>query len=151
MDPSTISLLFGYIRDEWIAIPSRFMPPWGVWITQHPPLPPDARDIPNLTYSIQRAWFMQAPDRAPQPRSVWEYIRLVIVHFEQPWNAFDIPVPDERFQGPCYPIGFAHFAPFIDSQDLCLEIVWGGRWGRGRRLRQTTPDVLTPIQEFWVS
>ncbi len=149
MDESITSLVFVSIRDEWQAIPPH-LAPWGVWITQHPPLPADVHEILHPTRSVQQAWLLQGSEFPPQLRNVWEYIRFYTMHFERPWDPYFLAPRDPRFER-TYPLGLAAFAPLADTRDLCLETTWGGRSGRGRRIRQTAPGVLSEIERFWIS
>jgi hypothetical protein len=149
MDLSLIGLVFDSIRAEWRDIPPH-LAPWGVWIAQHPPLPADAHPISLHLRAVQRAWLLQGDDPQPRERNVWEYLRYVVVHFERPWDTYHQAPQDPRFAR-TFPMGMARFAPFGESEDVYLETVWGGLWGRGRRLINTAPGVLTEARVFWVS
>ena len=132
-----------------MASPTPHLKPWGIWITQHSPVPADTHFI-ELTHTVQLVWLLQDGGFPPQARSIWEYIRFVVMHFERPWDPSHLASRDPRFDR-IYPLGFAHFAPFSDSEDLYLETLWGPRSGRGRRVRRTTPGALTEVELLWLS
>ena len=95
-DPPQISLMFELIKDEWLAIPSQRRP-WGIWITQHAPLPSDTHSLPHQTRTLQRAWLLQDNIFPPEPRDPWEYARFFIMHFARPWDPYYLASIDPRF------------------------------------------------------
>lgn len=72
------------------------------------------------------------------------------MHFERLWDTARLASRDPRFSR-MFLIGMASFAPYSGSQDIYLETVWGGLWGRGCRLTANQRGLLEPARELWVS
>lgn len=150
MNPVWKQQIWSLIRQEWKAIPDAEKP-WGVWITRHAPLAA-ATNNPSLQQApLLQAWFLQEDMEWPHKRSIWAFTRFWMMHFEQPWDVARCASPDPRFSARCYPLGLAAFAPYSDSQDICLETLWGGRWGLGRRLTLTLDGVIERAQLLWIA
>jgi len=156
MDPSVIQQILQHIKEEWQALPMLSVAgqprskPWGVWITLHAPLPANADMISRPAHSAWRAWFLQDGPDQPQERSIWEYIRFYVVHFERPWDKAHLAGTDPRVYR-YFVLGLAAFARYEDTQDIYLETVWGSLWGLGRRLTINAQGQLEPVQQLWVS
>jgi len=151
MNPSWIQPLFSLIREEWKALPDECKP-WGVWMTLHVPLAADADHILQRRMPpIHRAWFLKDGMKMAEERDIWAFTRFWVMHFERPWDEAHGASADPRFSARCYPLGLAAFAPYADSQDLCLETIWGGLWGLGRRLTLTAHGSIEPVQGLWIA
>lgn len=150
LDSEAIERLLHFIVGEWQAVPEQWRP-WGVWITLHAPLPAsvDMLSDREMTRSVRAAWFLK--DGIPQPRSIWEFIRFIVVHSQQPWNMRRDPVPDAVFSTRRHEIGLAAFAAFIDSPEIYLDTVWGGLWGRGRKVIVNVQGQVEERQLLWIS
>ncbi|HEX8994524.1 MAG TPA: hypothetical protein VF812_00685 [Ktedonobacterales bacterium] len=149
MNPVWVQPLWSRIGQEWDAIPEE-VKPWGVWITRHAPLA--AANIPSLQEApLLQAWFFEAGMERPHDRSGWAFTRFWVMHFKRPWDVADCASPDPRFSARCYPLGHATFAPYADSQDVCLETIWGGRWGMGSRLTLTPEGLIERGQLLWIA
>lgn len=156
MDPSIIQQVLQRIKEEWQALPVLSVggqpgsKPWGVWITLHAPLPAVTHMISQPTHSVWRAWLLQDGPDQPQERSIWEFIRFYVVHFERPWDKEYLAGTDPRFDR-YFILGLAAFARYEDTQDIYLETIWGGLWGLGQRLTINAQGQLEPTEQLWVS
>ncbi len=149
MNSSWIQQLLSLIKEEWQALPEECKPR-GVWITLHAPLAPSA-DHPLQDALIHQAWFLEGGMSIPQERKAEAFTRFWMTHFVRPWDEAGYASPDPRFSGHCYSLGLAAFAPYAGSLDLCLETIWGGRWGWSRRLTFTPDDSIRHVQGLWIA
>lgn len=150
MDLVVIQHIWSRIRQEWRAIPEADRP-WGVWITRHVPLTATENGPALQLTPIVQAWFLEAGMEWPHERSVWAFERFWAMHFRRTWDVAERASPDPRYEARCFPIGHAAFAPYVDSQDICLETLWGGRWGLGGRLTFTPEGAIERAQLLWIS
>ena len=146
--PSLLKELSHFIREEWQVLPAEGKA-WGIWLTLHPPLPADADAINLPTQPVLRAWFLRENMDELQERSVWEFARFWIMHFERSWDRTGGAAPDPRFSARCYAIGRASFALCADSNDVYLETRWGRLWGSGWRLTISAHDQVESMRELW--
>lgn len=96
-----------------------------------------------------RAWFLDKNGMGE--RSVWEFRRFIVVHFEQPWcgriwEEPSIPINTKRYE-----IGMAAFAQYEGGSDVYLDWVWGGLFGRGWRVKFGEDGVAVDYHALWIS
>ena len=151
MNPSGIQQFLSLTREEWKALPE-VSRPWGVWMTLHAPLAANADHILQRRMPlIHGAWFFEDGMALPAERDIWAFTRFWVMHFERPWDEARCASRDPRFSPGRFSLGVAAFAPYADSQDWCLETLWAGLRGQGRRLRLTTEGIIEPVQDLWIS
>lgn len=149
MNSSWKHQLWSLIEEEWKALPNECRP-WGVWITSHAPLAGKA-DHPLQDASIHQAWFLEGRMSMPEERNIWAFTRFWVMHFVRPWDEVGCASPDPQFSAPCYPLGLAAFAPYVNSPDFCLETIWGELRGWSRRLTFTSDGSIEQVQGLWIA
>jgi hypothetical protein len=151
METSCQQQLLQLIKEEWQGLPAQWRP-WSVWITLHTPLAAEVHcPLQPTTRTLRSAWFLEERMNVPQERSIWAFTRFWIMHFERPWDATGWASDDPRFAARCYPVGMAAFAPYVDSFDIYLQTVWGGRWGLGRHLITKADGRIEPLRGLWIA
>lgn len=150
MNPAWIEQLWSSIRQEWHAIPEEVRP-WGVWIARYAPLATETQGPTLQTMPLLQAWFLDEGMNQPQERSAWAFARFWLMHFKRPWDVAECASRDPRYAARCYPLGVVAFASYADTQDLCLETMWGGLWGLGRRLTLTPEGLIERSQFLWIA
>lgn len=136
------------IRQEWKYVNLKDRP-WGVWITQHEPIAETVTDGILYLSPITRAWFLA--DNEVKERNVWEFCRFITVQGVQPWCSKLGRESTGIFSGGTHEIGLAAFAQYEGRHDLYLEMIWGGRNGRGMRVFFTEQFDERYIKELWIA
>ena len=148
MRNETIRFALNKIEIEWVRLSADYQP-WGVWIRQHVSIPNSVIDRLESQAALQRVWFLSR--EGITPRDPWDYLRMMVVQFEQPWCK---KMWKERTtwsaNGP-HEIGFAGFAEYENSEDIYVEVIWGGLFGRGWRITIGEQATETGSRLLWVS
>ncbi len=147
MRPELQDILLREIVSEWKALSPQHRP-WGMWITLHTPLAEGTDSIRTAATPALTAWFLNR--EGLRRRNIWEYARFYVMHAEQPWCGNTIGVPNGVWGNP-HLIGLASFAEYVDTEDIYLETVWGGLWGRGDRVTIDAYGQIQWRQSLWVS
>jgi hypothetical protein len=139
--------LLNEIVTEWKTLPNKFRP-WGVWIRLYPPIPP--MSDPNLCILSlpNKVWFLD--NNGLYQHSIWEFQRFIVVHGFQPWCLLTTKERTKVFGDP-HEIGLVAFAHYDKSNDIYLEKIWGGRYGRGLRIIVDSSDSIINYNDLWVS
>ncbi len=131
----TTQKLLARIRDEWRSVPS-VMRPWGFWVREYAALLPGADRVDFLAVP-ERVWFYDG--RQYHPENVWKWMRFVSGQTLAPSN----PQSDQ------FPLGRTAFAPYSDSDDYYLEVLWDGRYGMGWRVTSPQDRLSIVNKELW--
>ena len=140
--------LLARIIREWMSLPDGSRP-WGVWLRYYAPIATDIDHIGTNTSVPLQAWFLDKDGISE--RSVWEYQRFLVVHWEQPWCGRIWKERSLPISTGTYEIGLAAFAPYEDSSDVYLDWIWGGLWGRGWRVKLGANGEPADYEGLWIS
>ena len=114
--------------------------PIGVWICLHEPLQVGANKIET---PLSMTWFLDSQGmRETDPMM---FMRFWTVQIQRPWATGGWTVPAQAdFTRPRYRIGVVAFAPYHGTDEIYLEVTWGGTWARGQRIavRDGQVDIL---------
>lgn len=122
--------------------------PWGVWMRLHDPLPSGASDIEAPTTLLRKAWFLS--EDGLRRMNPWSFLRFRTVQFIRPWTAPNVHLDDAAFARPRWRIGYAAVAEITGSDEIYLETVWGGLWGRGR-LVTIVGNTVQELSMLWIA
>lgn len=129
--------LLAHISAEWQSVPDTWRP-WGFWVREYDFIPADADGVDFLAVP-QRVWFH---DRAGfRPENIWKWMRFVAAQTLAP----TMRATDQ------FPIGRTAFAPYDESDDYYLEVLWAGRYGMGWRVSLGPDGGSTLKKELWIA
>jgi hypothetical protein len=136
------------IQTEWKNLTPESQP-WGVWVRQYMPIPNGFDGGGECPSPFVRAWFIN--QTGISPRNYWEYRRMSAVQFEKLWckktDNWERTIWSTRGR---HEIGLAGFAEYENSNDIYLETIWGGLFGRGMRIT-LSDGVEVASKNLWLS
>ena len=148
MEKTVQQNLLQLITREWESL-SVELKPWGVWIRQYAPIPIGADcEIDDSSLPLQ-TWFLDR--QGIRQRSVWEFKRLQVVHWEQPWCKKANKEISALWTPRHYEIGLAAIAEYEDSPDVYIETIWAGLYGKRLRVKFDENGKVIDRNEVWVA
>ncbi|MFL6658690.1 MAG: hypothetical protein ACJ8GW_11495 [Massilia sp.] len=138
------------IERLWRLEPSDKRPEM-VWIGEHEAVAPDSDTAHS---DVRHAWLMD--DYGVHRREAHDFVRFLAIHGDKPWaTGMTKPRSTGVFHtrnGDGHIIGMASFAPIMGSELVYLEYIWGGRNGRGSRVRVVPQKQgLEYVENVWIS
>ncbi len=122
------------IRDEWRKLPIEDRP-WGFWVREYAPISASADSV-DFESVPEWVWFSDGPRMRKE--NVWSWMRFVAAKILAP----------QRSATRLFPIGLTAFAPYEDSDDYYVEVLWGGRWGMAWRVSRGSEGQMLN-KELW--
>lgn len=135
------------VRRDWESLLLSSQP-WGMWIRYYAPISTDAKKIDSSRLPLQ-VWFLTRDGLFE--RNIWEYRRLQVVHFIQPWCGKMWGESSNWWAEEKPGIGFASFAHYEDSSDAYFDQVFAGLSGRGWRVKIDSNDEIVGWECLWMS
>jgi hypothetical protein len=137
------------IKNDWKNLGEDFQP-WGAWIKEYPSISRGITDgIDDATIIPKNVWFL---DKSGITRkSIWEYRRMIVVQFFQPWCKRIYREPTIWSTTRKHEIGLASFAQYEQSKDYYFDTMWGGLFGWGWQVTFNDSDEAVSYKQLWVS
>jgi hypothetical protein len=139
--------LLNLIEQQWRSLPPAAQP-WGVWIRSYDCVEPDSNGIAIEAWP-QAVWFLD--HSGLHERDIWVWQRFRVVLIDQPWCQRGFAKEPVHVFGRRHEIGLAAFAPYRNSTDIYLEVIWGGTFGSGWRMGSTMDGATLHQQMIWIS
>ena len=124
-------------KAEWLTVPA-ICRPWGFWIREYDPLPVAADDVDQKKVP-QRVWFYD--NAGLRSENVWKWMRFVAVRTLAPSTQ----------SADNFPFGMTAFAPYEDSDDYYLDVLWAGKYGTGWRVTPGREGRIITKKELWIA
>lgn len=150
------NLCLEYIIAEWkhlrplqIGNETPVIPPWGVWIRLYEPILVDQNDLRDHENIIVKVWFLT--EQGLEERDPWAYSRFVTVKGYRPWSNMTQKPRESVWGDKFHEIGLGAFAGINGTDKIYLETQWGGKLGRGCRMKIDEQGSLEVERVVWVS
>lgn len=147
MKPNWERCVLWHVWREWIHVSGGLLP-WGLWLTQQPPVPEGQDWLTYEAAAVKHAWFLD--EWGVHSRNTWEFRRFWTVQHAQPWCTREVRERSVIIGQQRFPIGIGAFAEYVGTDRCYVELLFGKLHGRGYELLLTADEVFSEL-DLWIS